>query len=394
MSNWTELEEKYYMRTFKRQPIVIVRGKGSRVWDENGKEYLDFVGGWAVNALGHCHPAVVDALNEQAQTLIHLSNQFYTTPQLQLAELLIENSCLDRVFFGNSGAEANEAAFKIARKYGRMHRDGAYEIITVTGSFHGRTIAAIAATGQHKFQNPFVPLPDGFINVEYASFEAIKAATTKLTCAVLLEPIQGESGVNTPTNDYFKQVREWCDKNNLLLLFDEIQTGIGRTGTLFAYEQLGIEPDIVTLAKGLGGGVPIGAILTKEHASVFEPGEHGSTFGGNPLVCAVGYATLKFILENGILENAQEVGTYLITALEGLKSEFDFITDVRGKGFLCAVQFDREISADIIAACNERGLLLNPVKPDTVRMMPALITQKSDVDEAISIFEDVLNQWK
>ncbi|NQT73842.1 MAG: acetylornithine transaminase [Chloroflexi bacterium] len=394
MSNWTELEEKYFMRTFKRQPIVIVRGKGSRVWDENGKEYLDFVGGWAVNSLGHCHPTIVDALNQQSRTLIQVSNQYYTTPQLQLAELLVENSCLDRVFFGNSGAEANEAAFKLARKYGRMHRDGAYEIITVTGSFHGRTMAAIAATGQHKFQNPFVPLPDGFINVEYASFEAIKSATTKLTCAVLLEPIQGESGVNTPTNDYFKQVREWCDENNLLLLLDEIQTGIGRTGTLFAYEQLGIEPDIVTLAKGLGGGVPIGAILAKEHASVFEPGEHGSTFGGNPLVCAVGYATMKFILENGILENTREVGAYLIAALEGLKSEFDFITDVRGKGFLCAVQFDREISADVITACNERGLLLNPVKPDAIRMMPALITQKSDVDEAISILKDVFNQWK
>ncbi len=316
MSNWQELEKKYFMSTFKRQPIVLTRGKDIRVWDENDKEYLDFVGGWAVNSLGHCHPAIVEALDQQSRTLIQVSNQFYTVPQLQLAELLVQNSCLDKVFFSNSGVEANEGAFKLARKYGRIHRDGAYEIITVSGSFHGRTIAAIAATGQHKFQNPFVPLPNGFVNVEYDSFEAIKAATTNLTCAIMLEPIQGESGVNTPDTAYFKQVRKWCDQNDLLLILDEIQTGVGRTGTLFAYEQIEIEPDIITLAKGLGGGVPIGAILAKEKSAVFEPGEHGSTFGGNPLVCAVGYATLKFILENGILENTRNVGSYLLAELE------------------------------------------------------------------------------
>ncbi|MCP4683647.1 MAG: aminotransferase class III-fold pyridoxal phosphate-dependent enzyme, partial [Desulfobacterales bacterium] len=280
-------------------------------------------------------------------------------------------------------------AFKLARKYGRIHRDGAYEIITVSGSFHGRTIAAIAATGQHKFQNPFVPLPNGFVNVEYDSFEAIKTATTNLTCAIMLEPIQGESGVNTPDTAYFKRVREWCDQNDLLLILDEIQTGVGRTGTLFAYEQFEIEPDIITLAKGLGGGVPIGAILAKEKAAVFEPGEHGSTFGGNPLVCAVGYATLKFILENGMLENTRDVGSYLLAELKGLKSDFDFITEARGRGFLCALQFDREISGEVVTACNEKGLLINPVKPNAIRFMPALITQKSDIDAAIGILKDV-----
>ena len=394
MSIWPEEEKKYFMPVFRRQPVVIVRGEGVRAWDENGKEYLDFVGGWAVNALGHCHPVIVDALSHQARTLIQVSNQFYTIPQLQLAELLIKNSCLDRVFFSNSGAEANECAFKLARKYGRFNRNEAYEVITVSGSFHGRTIAAIAATAQHKFQNPFMPLPDGFINVEYDSVDAIKSATTDLTCAVMLEPIQGESGVNIPDENYFKEVRKWCDENGLLLILDEIQTGVGRTGTLFAYEQLGIEPDIMTLAKGLGGGVPIGAILVKEHASVFEPGEHGSTFGGNPLMCAVGYATLKFILDNRVLAHTQEVGAYMLKKLNKLKSNFDIITDVRGRGFLCAVQFDRDIAGEILTDCIERGLLINQVKPNAIRLMPPLITAKGEVDAAIGIIEDVLTKWK
>lgn len=394
MTDWPQVEKKYYMPTFKRQPLVLVRGQGNRVWDEDGKEYLDFVGGWAVNSLGHCHPVIVEALKEQSEKLIQVSNHYYTVPQLQLAQILVENSCLDRVFFCNSGAEANEGAFKLARKYGRMNRNKAYEIITVAGSFHGRTIAAIAATGQHKFQNPFVPLPNGFINVEYDSIDAIKEATTDLTCAVMLEPIQGESGVNIPEGEYFKQVRAWCDENNLLLLLDEIQTGIGRTGSLFAYEQLGIEPDIITLAKGLAGGVPIGAILVKEKASVFEPGEHGSTFGGNPLACAVGHAVLKFILENGLLQNTHDVGTYLLGQLEGLKDEFGFVADVRGRGFLCAMQFESEIAAEVVAACVQNGLMVNPVQPNAIRFMPSLITSKEDVNEAVFKLKEVLKTWK
>lgn len=392
MSSWMEIEKKYFMPVFRRQPIVLVRGEGVRVWDENGKVYMDFVGGWAVNSLGHSHPVIVNALREQGAKLIQVSNQFYTIPQLELAKLLVENSCLDRAFFGNSGAEANEGAFKLARKYGRLHLGGAYEIITVTGSFHGRTIAALAATGQHKFQDPFVPLPNGFINVEYESIEAIRAATNKLTCAVMLEPIQGESGVNIPNPQYFRQVRQWCDEHGLLLILDEIQTGVGRTGTLFAYEQLGIEPDIMTLAKGLGGGVPIGAVLAKEKASVFAQGEHGSTFGGNPLACAVGYAVLRFILENGILENVKKTGAYLLDRLNNLRTSYPFITEVRGRGFLCALEFDREIADQIVAACNELGLLTNRVKPNALRFMPPLITTAAEVDEAIEILKKALSR--
>jgi len=394
VSIWPEEEKKYFMPVFKRQPLVLIRGNGVRVWDDQGREYLDFVGGWAVNSLGHCHPAVVDALIHQARTLIQTSNQFYTIPQLQLAELLISHSCLDRVFFSNSGAEANEAAFKLARKYGKIHRQGAYEIITVSGSFHGRTMAAIAATGQHKFQDPFVPLPSGFINVAYDNVEAVREATTDLTCAVMLEPIQGESGVNIPEAGYFRAVRDWCDEKGLLLILDEIQTGVGRTGTLFAYEQLGIEPDILTLAKGLGGGVPVGAILAKEKASVFEAGEHGSTFGGNPLVCAVGYATLRYILDNRLLDHVRETGAYMINALNALRSDFGFITGVRGRGFLCAVQFDREIADEVVSDCLAQGLLLNRVKPDAIRLMPPLITSRGEVDIAVNTIREVLNKWK
>ncbi|GAH65278.1 unnamed protein product, partial [marine sediment metagenome] len=261
--------QKYFMHTVERIPITLVRGEGARVWDEDGREYLDFVGGWAVNSLGHCHHVVTGAVTEQAHTLIQTSNQFYTIPQIRLAELLVQNSCLDKVFFCNSGSEANEGAVKLARRYGKLHRNGAYEVITTMGSFHGRTLAMVAASGQPKFQQPYLPLPAGFINVEYNSIEAIKKATTSQTCAVLLEPVQGEGGVNLPDDDYLTAVRAWCDQMGILLILDEIQTGLGRTGTLFAYEQYGIEPDIMTLAKGLGSGIPIGAILAKDGVSVF-----------------------------------------------------------------------------------------------------------------------------
>ncbi|GAG53545.1 unnamed protein product, partial [marine sediment metagenome] len=234
-----------------RVPVTLVRGQGARVWDENGREYLDFVGGWAVNSLGHCHPVVSEAVSEQAHTLIQTSNQFYTIPQIHLAELLVQNSCLDKVFFCNSGAEANEGAVKLARRYGKLNLNGAHEVITAMNSFHGRTLAMVAASGQSKFQQPYVPLPIGFINVEYNDIKAIKAATTNQTCAVMLEPMQGEGGVNLPDDNYLAAVRAWCDQMGILLILDEIQTGIGRTGTLFAYEQYGVEPDIMTLAKGL-----------------------------------------------------------------------------------------------------------------------------------------------
>lgn len=390
MENWQELEHKLFMQTIKRLPVTLVRGKGARVWDTEGKEYLDFVGGWAVNSLGHCHPVVVKALTEQAKTLIQASNQFYTIPQVELAKLLVDNSCLDRVFFCNSGAEANEGAMKLARRYGKLHLDGAYEIITTHGSFHGRTLATVAATGQDKFQQPYIPLPDGFINVDYDSIEAIKAATTNRTCAVMVEPIQGEGGVNVPHDKYLKEIRAWCDEKGMLLILDEIQTGIGRIGSLFGYEQYGIEPDIMTLAKGLGGGVPIGVFLAKERASVFAPGEHGSTFGGNPLVCATGLAALKFIIDNDIPGKVKKLGQYFIAGLEKLKAKFDFIVEIRGRGLLLALKFTDNVAEELVLACLKEGLLVNAVKPNTLRFMPPLIITEKDVDEALGILEKVL----
>jgi len=392
MEQWQELEQRLFMRTTTRLPVTLVRGQGARVWDTGGKEYLDFVGGWAVNSLGHCHPVVVKALMEQAKTLIQASNQFYTIPQVQLAKLLVDNSCLDRVFFCNSGAEANEGAMKLARRYGKLHLKGAYEIITTYGSFHGRTLATVAATGQDKFQQPYIPLPDGFVNVEYNNIEAIKAATTNRTCAVMVEPIQGEGGVNVPDDNYLKKIRAWCDETGILLILDEIQTGVGRIGSLFAYEQYGVEPDIMTLAKGLGSGVPIGVFLAKEQASVFAPGEHGSTYGGNPLVCAAGLATLKFIIDNDIPGKVKKVGQYFVGGLEKLKAKFGFISDVRGHGLLLAVGFADDMAEEVVLTCLKEGLLVNQVKPNALRFMPPLIITEKDVDEALGILKTVFTR--
>jgi len=390
MADWQELEHKYYMQVVKRLPLTLVRGQGARVWDDAGKEYLDFMAGWAVNSLGHCHPVVAQALAEQAVMLMHTSNQFYTIPQVQLAKLLVENSCLDRVFLCNSGTEANEGAIKLARKYGRIYRQGAFEVITTLNSFHGRTLAMVAATGQHKFQQPYVPVPGGFVNVEYDSIEAIEKVTTDQTCAVMIEAIQGEGGVNIPSEDYLKRVREWCDRRGLLLILDEVQTGIGRLGSLFGYELYGVEPDVVTLAKGLGSGVPIGAIMAKEGACVFEPGDHGSTFGGNPLASAAAYAALKLIIDNDVPGNASRVGGYLSGQLEDLRAKFDVIVEIRGRGLLIAVEFDRDIADSVLKSCLERGLLVNRVKANAVRLMPPLIIGEQEVDEAIDILEQVL----
>ncbi|MFC1982021.1 aspartate aminotransferase family protein [Chloroflexota bacterium] len=390
MSNWQELEHKYFMHTFDRIPITLVRGEGVRAWDENGREYLDFVAGWAVNSLGHCHPAVIKAVTEQARTLIQTSNQFYTVPQIRLAELLVQNSCLDKVFFCNSGAEAAEGAVKLARRYGKLNLNGAYEVITTMNSFHGRTLAMVAATGQEKFQKPYIPLPTGFKNVVFNDVDAIKAATTDRTCAVMLEPIQGEGGVNIPDDKYLPEVRKWCDQKGLLLILDEIQTGIGRLGTLFGYEQYGIEPDIMTLAKGLASGVPIGTFLAKDKASVFAPGDHGSTFGGNPLTCAAGYATVKFIIDHDIGGNVKRVGEYFINRLKDLQKKFDFITDVRGCGLLLAIEFSSDIAPELLTACLDRGLLVNRVKPNALRFIPPLNISNAEVDEALSILDNAL----
>ena len=393
-NKWKEMESKYLMRTFKRVPVILERGEGVYVWDDKGNKYVDMVGGWAVNSIGHCHPVILKALNEQAAKLIQVSNQFYTIPQLELAKLLIEKSCLDRVFFCNSGAEANEGAIKLARRYGKLHLNGAFEIITTYGSFHGRTLAMVAATGQSKFQEPYVPLPNGFVNVEYNDIEAIKKATNSNTCAIMLEPVQGEGGVNVPEVSYLKEIRKWCDEKNILLILDEIQTGIGRLGKMFGYELFGVEPDIMTLAKGMGGGVPIGAILATDKAAVFTPGEHGSTFGGNPLICATSLSVLRYIIDNNLCEQAKNRGEYLKDKLNTLKTEYDFIKEIKGTGLLIGIVFTSDISERLVLKCLENRLLVNAVKPNIMRFMPPLIIEENHIDEAVNKLKEVFETEK
>ena len=391
-TDWIALEKQYYAQTVRRQPVVLVRGQGTHVWDADGKEYLDFIAGWAVTNLGHCHPAMVEAIQEQAATLIQTSNQFYTVPQLQLAQILIDNSCLDKVFFGNSGAEAVEGSLKLARKYGKKNRNGAYEVITAYNSFHGRTMTTLAATGQPHYQEPFQPLTPGFVHVEYDNVEAIISATTDKTAAVMLEPIQGEGGVNIPADDYLQRVRDWCDRQGLLLILDEVQTGLGRLGSLFGYQEYDVEPDVMALAKGLGGGVPIGAFLSKDHCMALEPGDHGSTFGGNALTTAAAYASTKYIIEHDISSNARAMGERLMQGLEELKSRFSFISQVRGKGLLVALEFDGDIAAKALSLTNEAGVLFNMVKPNTLRLMPPLTITPEEVDEGVSRLEQALSR--
>ncbi len=389
--DWKELESKYYMFCARRQPVVIVRGEGTAVWDDTGKEYLDFTSGWAVNAVGHSNPVIADVIAQQARTLLQTSNQFYTIPQIELAQALVDNSCLDKVFICNSGAEANEGAVKLARKYGKMHRNGAYEIITAYNSFHGRTLTMVAATAQPHYQESFQPIPQGFTYVDYDDVDAIKQATTDKTVAVMLEPVQGEGGVNVPSPGYLGEVRRWCDEQGLLLILDEVQTGLGRLGTLFGYQVFGVEPDVMTLAKGLGGGVPIGAFLAKEHVAVLRPGDHGSTFGGNALTCAAANASTRYIIDNDVPAHARRMGDRLRRGLEKLGENHEFISEIRGMGLLYAVFFNSDISAAVVSACNEVGLLLNPLRSNAVRLMPPLTVTGEEIDHALERLDAGLN---
>ena len=389
---WIAVENKYYAQTVRRQPVVIVRGEGTKVWDADGKEYLDFVAGWAVNQLGHSHPVITQAISEQAGTLIQTSNQFYTVPQLRLAETLIENSCLDLVFFCNSGAEANEGALKLARRYGKLNRDGAYEVITAFNSFHGRTQATVAATGQPHYQENFAPLLPGFVHVDFNDVEGIMNATTERTAAVMVEPVQGEAGVIIPDDDYLQRVREWCDSQGILLILDEVQTGMGRLGSLFGYQEYGVEPDVMTLAKGLGYGVPIGAFLSKEHCQALVPGDHGSTFGGNALTTAAAYAGTKYLIENDILGHVKEMEGHLLARLNELKGRYSFVSEVRGKGLLAAMDFDQDISGQVLTNANKAGLLLNAPRPHTIRFMPPLTVTREEIDEGVSRLGDALGK--
>jgi acetylornithine/N-succinyldiaminopimelate aminotransferase len=372
-----ELAERYLMQTGRRLPVTFVRGQGCLVYDNAGREYLDLVAGIAVNLLGHAHPEVAAALAQQAKKLIHTSNLYFTEPQAELAKRLVELSFPSRVFFCNSGAEANEAAIKLARKWGTKHRDGAFDIITSLGSFHGRTLAAVTAGGQHKYSDPFKPLPPGFTHVPFNDLDALKAATTDKTVAVMLEPVMGEIGVIPGTREYLTGVRAWCDEKDLLLILDEVQTGLGRTGKWFGYQHHGITPDVMTLAKGLGGGVPIGACLANPRADVFEPGDHGSTFGGNPLACSVALAVLHVVDRDGLVGHAAEMGEVLRGALESLGGK-----EVRGLGLMQAVQFEDPRAKAFQQSCLEAGLVVNAVDDHTIRAVPPLIISAAQIESA------------
>jgi len=395
MKKLLEDSDNYLMHTYNRFPVAIRKGRGMKVWGTDGKEYLDFLGGVAVNCLGHCHPKVVVAIQKQAQRLIHISNYFHIESQTKLAKILVNNSFADKVFFCNSGAEANEAAIKLARRYFKESvGQNKFEFITAINSFHGRTLATLSATGQEKFKKGFDPLVPGFSHVEFNDVEAIEKAITRNTCAVMLEPIQGESGVKIPDPDYMSDVRKLCDRYGILLILDEVQTGMGRTGKLFAYEHYGITPDIMTLAKGLAGGVPIGAMLaTDKIASAFEPGSHGSTFGGNPLACSAAIATLEVLLEGDfVLDQCRRMGKYFKKRLEEMKKEFpSIIADVRGMGLLVGMELTRD-GAPLVKACMEKGVLINCTAGNILRFMPALIITEKDIDHLIDILEQIFDQ--
>jgi acetylornithine/N-succinyldiaminopimelate aminotransferase len=372
-----ELADKYLMQTGRRLPVTFVRGRGCLVYDDSGREYLDLVAGIAVNLLGHAHPEVAAAVAAQANTLIHASNLYFTEPQVELAQRLVELSFPSRVFLCNSGAEANEAAIKIARKWGGRNRGGAFEIITTHGSFHGRTLATVTAGGQHKYSDPFKPLPDGFVHVPYNDLEAIKTATGEQTVAVMLEPVMGEIGIIPAHAGYLSAVRKWCDAHDLLLILDEVQTGLGRTGRWFAHQHHGITPDVMTLAKGLGGGVPIGACLAAPRADVFEPGDHGSTFGGNPLACTAALTVLAVIERDGLVGHAAEMGEMLHAVLLGLGAK-----EVRGLGLMQAVEFAEPRAKAFQKACLDAGLIVNAVDDNSVRLVPPLIITGAEIDQA------------
>ena len=377
MPTTPELADQYLMQTGRRLPVTFVRGEGCLLYDEQGTEYLDLVAGIAVNLLGHAHPDIAHALSGQARTLIHTSNLYFSRPQVELARRLVELSFPSRVFLCNSGAEANEAAIKIARKWGTRNRDGAFEIITTVGSFHGRTIATVTAGGQAKYSDPFKPLPDGFVHVAYNDLDAIKAATTERTVAVMLEPVMGEIGVIPAAHGYLAGVRKWCDEKGLLLILDEVQTGLGRTGKWFAHQHHGITPDVMTLAKGLGGGVPIGACLASPRADVFEPGDHGSTFGGNPLACTAALSVLAVIERDGLVGHAAEMGEMLNGVLQGLGGK-----EVRGLGLMQAVEFEEARAKAFQQACLDSGLIVNAVDEHSIRLVPPLILTAAEIDRA------------
>jgi len=386
------LTEQYVMKTYGRLPIAFVRGEGCRLWDADGKEYLDFLAGISVLGTGHCHPKVVAAICAQAGQLMHTSNLFHIEPQAKLAQLLVENSCADKAFFCNSGAEANETAIKLARKWAGLHlAEGQRTIISALDSFHGRTLAAVTATGQPKYHQPFAPLPGGFDYVPYNDLGALQARVDETVCAILLEPIMAEGGIIVPSVEYMHGVRRLCDEKGILLIFDEVQTGLGRTGKLFGYEHFGIEPDIFTLAKTLGGGFPIGACLAKESvAAAFEPGNHASTFGGNHLACAAGLAAVSVILDEDLAGKAAATGAFITEQLLAMKAKVPLVAGVRGKGLLLGLELSEPKGGALEAACRERGLIVNKLQDQLLRLAPPLVLTRDEASEALGILKDAM----
>jgi acetylornithine aminotransferase/acetylornithine/N-succinyldiaminopimelate aminotransferase len=387
-----EWSDKHLMAFAKRYPVALVRGEGARVWDSDGKEYLDFTGGIAVTALGHCHPKVVGTMREQAATLLHVSNLFHIPQQIHLAKLLCDHSFADRVFFSNSGAEANETAIKLARKWAKEHgASDRGDIISMRGGFHGRTLATVTATAQEKYHHGFEPLPGGFKYVPFNDVRAVERAIDSRTAAILVEPIQGEGGVNIPDDGYLAGLRKLCDEAGVLLIFDEIQTGMGRTGTLWAYEHAGVTPDIMTLAKALANGVPIGATLaTDDVAQVLTPGTHGTTFGGNPFATAVGLTVFSTLIEEKLPERAARTGRLLLDRLRALQKKHpSVITDVRGRGLLAALDVVPPVGT-VVGACRERGLLVLTAGDNAVRLAPPLVVDEASVERGVEILDRAL----
>ncbi|MCR4281384.1 MAG: aspartate aminotransferase family protein [Candidatus Kaiserbacteria bacterium] len=390
--------QDYVMPTYSTTPLVLARGKGINVWDDKGKKYLDFFPGWAVSGIWHCHPLVVSAIKKQADKLIHVSNNYYHEGQGKLAEEIIRHSFPGKVFFCNSGAEANEGAIKLARKFGNPARN---EIITMERSFHGRTITTVTATGQKKFQKGFEPLPAGFVNIPFNDIDALKKAVTPKTVAIMMEPIQGEGGVNVADAKYLAKVRQLCDEKNILLIFDEVQSGMGRTGKIFSYQNLGVVPDVMTLAKSLGGGFPIGAfVASNKVADVLHAGTHGTTFGGSPLACAASLATFEAIKKEKMLKNATVMGAYLLKRLGELKKKHSVIREVRGVALMAGVELNIEgptgpwsapvDGKKIYEECLKRGLLINCTQGNVLRIMPPIIVKKKEINQAMQILDQVL----
>lgn len=392
MEKLIEQGNQVVMKTYNRFPIALECGNGMYVWDIDGKKYIDFVAGIAVNSLGYAHEALNRTIAEQAMKLIHCSNLYYTEPQIELAELLVKHSDFDKVFFCNSGAESIESALKLARKYAKMKGKAGNEIITMIHSFHGRTYGAVTATGQDKYHKGLEPLMPDVNYVPFNDFDALEKAVTENTCAILLEPIQGEGGVIPADKEYLQKVRKLCDEKDILLMFDEVQCGVGRTGELFAYQTFGVVPDVATFAKGLAGGVPIGAMMAKDFAAAaFQPGDHASTFGGNSLATAAGVTVMKELFDNGLLDNVKRCGVYLTEQLKKLQQKHSCITDVRGIGYMQGIELNIP-TGNVVNQCIKNGLLLVGAGHDVIRFVPALIAEERHIDAMIEILDKSLTE--